>query len=104
MVGDQGSVPPLADTAVAALPTTTLVQLERTPGKSWGVLLSREGDMCLVARGSSNASCGLQKGDVILQAENEAGVKAHVAYRQVVDLFKASRHLKLQVQRVTCSA
>ena len=64
------------------------------------------GDMCLVARGFSDPkdkdllSSTLRSGDVILYAENEVGTTAHVSYRQIVDLFKTSQQLRLQVQRV----
>lgn len=94
--------PAVEEKKVNTLPSTTTVRLERTPGQSWGVLLSREGDMCVVARGSSDPKKDLRSGDIILHAENERATTAHVSYRQIVDLFKTSRQLVLQVQRVNC--
>lgn len=104
-IASQGSAlqPAVEETKkVNTLPSTTTVRLERTPGQSWGVLLSREGDMCLVARGSSDPNKDLRSGDIILHAENERATTAHVSYRQIVDLFKTSHQLVLQVQRVSC--
>ena len=80
-------------------PSIRTVQLERKEGQSWGVLLSNEEGMCVVARGSDNSLNGLCCGDVILRVDNEEGKKAQVFYRQIVDIFKTSQRLTLKIQR-----
>ena len=80
-------------------PSIKTVQLERNGGQTWGVLLSNEDGMCVVARGAETLLNGLHTGDVILRVDNEEGKKAQVFYRQIVDIFKTSRRLTLKVQR-----
>ena len=87
----------------STLPDHTIVKLKRMPGHCWGALLSNEGGVCVVVRGSiAEEDDGLQRGDVILQAENENGSIAQHGYRQIVDLFKRSNQLTLKIQRVRC--
>jgi hypothetical protein len=97
--------------------STTTVLLHRPPGASWGVVLSREGNMCVVARTGAATKDTLRSGDVILRVENEAGAHAQApaswclplpptssaaktTFREMVDLFKNSQRLSVQVQRV----
>mmetsp|Transcript_22194 Transcript_22194/g.42119 ORF Transcript_22194/g.42119 Transcript_22194/m.42119 type:complete len:550 (+) Transcript_22194:178-1827(+) len=90
-----------SNTASSSVNSTSIrtVQLERKEGQSWGVLLSNEEGMCVVARGAETLSNGLHTGDVILRVDNEEGKKAQISYRQIVDIFKTSRHLTLKVER-----
>jgi len=80
-------------------PSIRTVQLERKEGQSWGVLLSHEDGMCVVARGTDSLYNGLRTGDVILCVDNEEGSKAQIFYHKIVDIFKTSRRLTLKIQR-----
>ena len=82
--------------------------LTRKPGKSWGVLLSREGDMCVVVRGSGNLRCG----DLVLSVKSQHGEAASPSsfwsardpdwFKDIVNMFKESDELQLSVRRVGC--
>jgi hypothetical protein len=112
----------------AEIPSACDVRLVRERGTSWGVLLSKEGEMCVVVRGSkvptsaSYSACAageaaeLCSGDLILHVENERGEVAlspsfysmqgksmqnqQEWFRSIVDLFKTSQELNLIIQRV----
>ena len=105
--------------------TLAVTMTKEAIGSSWGVLLAKEGDMCVVARASSkvkqtSSTSGdkdnaLLCGDLILHAENERANEATTPlcvashhdgqfredwFRKMVDLFKGSQRLHLIIQRV----
>ena len=98
------------------LPDVLRVGLNKKPGDTWGILLSREGDLCVVDRAPKLASLGetnpaIQRGDMILSVENERGEHAgppnsftgnprSAWFRDVVRLFKTSNQLRLAIRRV----
>jgi len=89
--------------------------LNREVDKSWGVLLAREGDMCVVDRAPEN-SC-MRCGDMILSVKNDraesaappASFHANLTisnpscwFKEIVNVFKGSNELHLVVRRVGC--
>lgn len=88
--------------------------LTREFEKSWGVLLAREDDMCVVDRApdGSDVRCG----DMILSVRNDRGESAappascHATstisnptwFQEIVSVFKGSNELHLVVRRVGC--
>ena len=91
--------------------------------KSWGILLAKEGSMCMVMRvpneksEKSDETCPnttLQRGDLIVSFRNERNeifipsqhnVRASSDwFSEVVSLFRRSCTLYLNVRRVTCSS
>jgi hypothetical protein len=85
--------------------------LTRKSGESWGVLLSREGDMCVVDRAPADGL--LFSGDLILSVRNDRGESATPPalssqaqgvdwFKDVVNVFKGSNELRLNVRRVGC--
>lgn len=98
------------------MPDVLHISLRKTPDKSWGILLSKEGEMCVVVRAPERASDSecLKIGDVILSIRNEKQVSTVAAasgqnvngierqdwFRNVVNLFKESDVLDLIVRRV----
>lgn len=85
--------------------------LTRNVDESWGVLLSREGDMCIVERAleMSTVRCG----DMVLSVKNDRGESAAPPassanndnpgwFQDVVNVFKVSNELHLVVRRVGC--
>lgn len=101
----------------ADVPSTAQVHLAREEGSSWGILLSREGDMCVVARAGGSdetkKSGEIRCGDMILRCTNERGETACTPcaagrqqqqevgwFRNMVDMFKSSKELHLAIQRV----
>jgi len=99
----------------ARMPNCTKVTLKKEVGKSWGVLLSKEGDMCVVVRApkaesdkvlpsNSRLSCG----DMILTVTNDKGDSASTPscsgysrqtntqgwFKKVVMLFKTSEVIR----------
>ena len=98
------------------MPDVSHISLRKTPDKSWGILLSKEGEMCVVVRAPERAgdSESLKIGDVILSVRNEkqksavataSGQNVHGTdkqdwFRSVVNLFKESDVLDLIVRRV----
>mmetsp|Transcript_11870 Transcript_11870/g.13067 ORF Transcript_11870/g.13067 Transcript_11870/m.13067 type:complete len:196 (+) Transcript_11870:3-590(+) len=102
----------------------TKVTLKKQVGKSWGVLLCKEGDMCVVVRASKTDSDGkissnsrLSCGDMILSVTNNEGKSASTPsysghsrqtstegwFKEIVTLFKTSETLHLNVVRVGTS-
>lgn len=95
------------------MPDVLLVSLRKPASESWGVLLSKEGDMCIVVRSPEPASSEdavqngrLKIGDVILSVGTEAQESAEKEeqdwFRFVVNKFKTSNELDLIVRRVGC--
>ena len=97
------------------MPDNMHVSLRKESGKSWGILLSKEGEMCVVVRvpetPSLNGNVGLKLGDEILSIKDarqdsasmgSSLVSSDVApwFRFVVNLFKTSNELDLTVRRV----
>lgn len=85
--------------------------LTRNVDKSWGVLLSREGDMCVVERAPEKSS--VRCGDMVLSVKNERGESAAPPsssanndnqswFQDIVNVFKGSNELHLVVRRVGC--
>jgi hypothetical protein len=85
--------------------------LTRNVDKSWGVLLSREGDMCVVERAPEKSS--VRCGDMVLSVKNERGESAAPPassanndnqswFQDIVNVFKGSNELRLVVRRVGC--
>lgn len=89
------------------------ISLSRDEGSSWGVLLAREGDMCVVDRASKGGS--LLSGDLILSVKDESGKSVSPPstsnlptirnadpcwFRDMVNVFKNSDHVVLVVRRV----
>jgi hypothetical protein len=98
------------------MPDVLRVTLRKGATSSWGVLLSKEGDMCVVVRAPEAAvedgsgqrrNAGLKIGDVILSVANERQDSADAAtrdwFRLVVNMFKSSDELDLVVRRVGSS-
>lgn len=95
-------------------PDALLVSLKKSASKSWGILLAKEGDMCVVVRGSQASTTtiplaldsSLKVGDVILSVgtkhENMADEEKRDWFRFVVNKFKSSNELDLVVRRVGC--
>jgi hypothetical protein len=98
------------------MPDVLHISLRKMPDKSWGILLSKEGEMCVVVRApeTSNDSTCLKIGDVILSimdskqksafeaasAERANGKETRDWFRRVVNLFKERNELDLIVRRV----
>jgi hypothetical protein len=90
------------------------ITLTREVDKSWGVLLAREGDMCVVDRAPEKS--GVRCGDMILSVKNDRGETAtppascHTNgtianpnwFKDTVNVFKGSNELHLVVRRVGC--
>ena len=102
------------DELFAGISLTSDVHLTREENTSWGVLLAKEGDVCVVVRGGDgcNGSSHLHSGDLLLWARNERGEIAFSPsfrskgeetadwFRSMVNLFKTSNELDVVVQRV----
>mmetsp|Transcript_13309 Transcript_13309/g.19572 ORF Transcript_13309/g.19572 Transcript_13309/m.19572 type:complete len:646 (-) Transcript_13309:101-2038(-) len=101
------------DEKVSNLSEVLKLSLSRDEGSSWGVLLAREGDMCVVDRASKGGK--LLSGDLILSVTNEYGKSVSppstsnlptVSYtdpcwfKGMVNVFKNSKHVVLVVRRV----
>jgi hypothetical protein len=98
------------------MPDVLHICLRKTPDKSWGILLSKEGELCVVVRApeTTNDSACLKIGDVILSITDNTQETAAAAasgerangkekrdwFRRVVNLFKESDELDLIVRRV----
>ena len=85
------------------------ITLTRKVDKSWGVLLSREGDMCVVDRAPDK--CCVRCGDMVLSVKNDRGESAAPPassannenwFKEIVNVFKGSNELHLVVRRVGC--
>ena len=105
-------------------PDVVPLTLTRKKGNSWGVALAKEGGLCIVEKVSNgNAFEGserLKVGDIIYSIRNNEGRSGQISkalwaerglaaqekiseqgfYREVVDMFKASQTLFLEVRRV----
>lgn len=98
------------------------ITISREVGKSWGILLAREGSMCIVMRvpdtnGSSTNATGkaiaLQRGDLIVSIRNERDEIVNTPtshsiaevspewFSEAVGLFKRSNMMHLEVRRVS---
>lgn len=98
------------------MPDVLHISLTKMPDKSWGILLSKEGEMCVVVRApeTNNDSACLKIGDVILSIMDNKQKSAFEAasaeranrkekrdwFRRVVNLFKERNELDLIVRRV----
>lgn len=88
------------------------ITIRRKEGETWGILLAKEGTICVVMRApvSSNASL-LQVGDLILSATNEHGEKAPIPtngtlllpgwFTETTSLFKKSLVMHLEVRNAS---
>jgi hypothetical protein len=88
------------------------ITIRRKEGETWGILLAKEGTICVVMRApvSSNSSL-LQVGDLILSATNEHGEKApiptngtlvpHGWFSETTSLFKKSLVMHLEVRNAS---
>lgn len=81
--------------------------LTRSVGKSWGVLLSKEGDHCVVDRAPEDST--LRCGDMILSVKNDRNDEWKPSpnrnpdwFKEIVGFFKGSNALHLVVRRVGC--
>lgn len=85
--------------------------LTRNIDETWGVLLSREGDLCVVERAPEKSS--VRCGDMVLSVKNDRGESAAPPastanndnpgwFQDVVNVFKGSNELHLVVRRVGC--
>ena len=106
----------LFDSKWTSLPNVLHLTLKREVGETWGVLLAREGDMCVVDRAPEKETAGphVRRGDMILSVKNERGERASPPssfkpnerapcpnwFREIVLLFKTSNELYLVVRRV----
>ena len=102
------------DAIVLDLPAVRHVVLSRDHHQSWGILLAREGDLCVVDRAPKERQAQIRQGDMILSVRNECGQQAGPPssslgnqetawFRNVVGLFKKSSHLRLEIRRVASS-
>lgn len=88
------------------MPDVLHVPLRKATTSSWGVLLSKEGDMCVVVRApAESGKDGLKIGDVVLSVGNESSTISNREERQdwfrfVVNKFKSNDELDLIVRRV----
>jgi hypothetical protein len=92
------------------MPDVLHISLRKTPDRSWGILLSKEGQMCVVVRApeTTNDSSCLKIGDVIISimdnkqetGERATGKEKRDWFRRVVNLFKEHDELDLIVRRV----
>jgi len=97
----------------------TKVTLTREKRKNWGILLAKEGTVCVVMRvpnrtecllSKSNGKLCLEKGDLILSIRNEkhesvtppSGYEPSSStwFTDAVDIFKRSTTLHLEIRRV----
>lgn len=106
----------LFDSKWTNLPNVLHLTLKREVGETWGVLLAREGDMCVVDRApeKESAESYIRRGDMILSVKNVRGERASPPssfkpnertprpdwFREIVLLFKTSNELYLVVRRV----
>lgn len=91
------------------LPGVEHISLRKPPGKPWGVLLSKEGDICVVVRAPDTIK-DLQCGDMILSVKSKEGSVAYPPslpqntelnwFEGIVDLFRTSDVLHLVIRRV----
>ncbi len=111
-------------TVSPVVPNLFPITITREAGKSWGILLAREGSMCVVMRvpdvsKPSNASATeeLQRGDLIVSIRNERNEcvntptyasthhdswDANISpewFKKAVGIFKESKTLHLEVRR-----
>lgn len=94
----------------------TKVTLTREKGRNWGILLAKEGTVCLVMRVpdrkeclpyTTTGKCSLERGDLLLSMTNERNEKvvpptgcelsSSTWFSDAVDLFKTSDTLHLEI-------
>ena len=99
---------------IGDIPTKTTVELERPEGKLWGVLLAKEGDVCVVVRGGKDDIIYLREGDLVIGVSNEKGELvmtpshhgfSHIEhgdswFESVTRMFKENRVLHVTIQRL----
>jgi hypothetical protein len=117
---------PVSDTATSRscvtpiIPSLIPITITRGVGKSWGILLAREGSMCVVMRVPPHNENQLQRGDLIVSLRNEQNecvntptcshpdsADIHVSpewFKQAVGIFKESNTLHLEVRRAITSS
>jgi len=88
------------------------ITINRAEGKSWGILLAREGSMCVVMRVPDSTDAQLQRGDLIVSICNEKHERVNTPtlhsstavssewFGDAVGIFKRSNALHLEVRRV----
>jgi len=102
------------------IPSLIPITITRVVGKSWGILLAREGSMCVVMRVPPHNENQLQRGDLIVSLRNEKNecvntptcshpesADIHVSpawFKQAVGIFKESNTLHLEVRRAITSS
>jgi len=117
---------PVSDTATSRscvtpiIPSLIPITITRGVGKSWGILLAREGSMCVVMRVPPHNENQLQRGDLIVSLRNEQNecvntptcshpdsAEIYVSsewFKQAVGIFKESNTLHLEVRRAITSS
>lgn len=93
------------------VPNLIPITITREAGKSWGILLAREGSMCVVMRVPDATDANLQRGDLIVSIRNERNEYVNTPtssnditpewFSDGVGIFKRSNTLHLEVRRVT---
>lgn len=97
------------ETDPSALSGVIKITIRRQEGEKWGILLAKEGTICVVMRAPvSNDTPSLQVGDLILSATNEHGEKAlipmngkfasHGWFTDTTALFKKSLVMHLEIR------
>ena len=91
------------------------ITITREEGNSWGILLAREGSMCVVMRVPDSSDRQLQRGDLIVSICNDDQERVNTPtlhstntvspewFSESVGIFKRSNVLHLEVRRVYSS-
>jgi len=110
MTDSQSSVLPCIS---PTFPDLIPITISREVGKSWGILLAREGSMCVVMRVPDGKGTTLRRGDLIVSIRNECDEYVNTPtlhpsseispewFSEAVDIFKRSNTLHLDVRRVS---
>ena len=94
------------------VPDLIPITINRAEGKSWGILLAREGSMCVIMRVPDSTNAQLQRGDLVVSICNEDHERVNTPtlhssntvspewFGNAVGIFKRSNVLHLEVRRV----
>ncbi len=89
------------------------ITISREVEKSWGILLAKEGSMCVVMRVPDDKDTSLRRGDLIVSIRNECDQCVNTPtlhpssqispewFSEAVGMFKRSNTLHLDVRRVS---
>lgn len=92
------------------VPDVVPITITREEGNSWGILLAKEGSMCVVMRVPNDSE--LSVGDLIVSVRNERSEFVSIPskvyadddwFSDIVCMFKKSNMLHLEVRRVSSS-